>query len=117
LARSKKKATAVAASDTVTFKKSDLVKKVKSFLDEHDACEGDWLNKVKVEFLGQKEANVRVEVKISATVDLEMAFEGKAPSKAEVTERIRSMMDGGDFCGFDDVDEDDFEVTKVSVED
>ena len=105
---------AVAAGDTVTFKKADLVKKLKTFLENENACDGDWLNKVKVEFLGQKPCNVLVTVKIPATYRMEIACEGALPSKEEVAEAIRSEMDEGNFECFD-YDESDFEVEKVEA--
>ena len=101
------------AEDTVTFKKSDLVKKIKSFLEEHDACEGDWLNKARVTFLGEKNLNICVEATIPVSLTLEMASDG-LPSKEEVAERIREQIESGDFGGWDDMDEETFTVTNVT---
>lgn len=104
--------TKAAVGDTVTFKKSELVKKLKTFLEEEGACDGDWLNKVKVEFLGQKPCNVVVHVKVPATYSMEIACEGALPSKEEVAEAIRNEMDEGNFDCFD-TDDSDFEVEKI----
>ncbi len=101
-------------SDTVTFKKDELVKKIKNFLDVHGACDGDWLNKARVEFLGQQEQTVTVEVMIPATLEITLATDG-TPTKEEVASHIREQMDAGEFCGFevDDCDQ-EFEVKKVT---
>lgn len=102
-----------AANDTVTFTKDELISKVKAFLEAEGACDGDWLNKVKAQFLGLKECTIEVEVKIPATVQLQMACDG-VPSKAEINEFIQAQMNEGDWCGFDDIDEDNYEIVKVT---
>ena len=99
-----------AVSNTVTFEKSILVQKLKTLLENEGACEGDWLNKVRVQFLGQKAGNYRITLKVAASCQLEMAADG-VPSKEEVAEFIRSEMEEGNLDL--DVDDSDFEVEKV----
>lgn len=109
MARTKKKA----VKDTVTFTKDELVKKVKAFLEKENACNGDWLNKIRIEFLGQKTRNVVVDVMIPATYQLEVASDG-LPTKEEVAEEINRQLDDGDFDGFG-FDESNFEVKKITT--
>ena len=111
---SRTKKVAATAGDTVTFKKTELVSKLKEFLENEGACDGDWLNKVKVEFLGLKEASLKVTVKVPSTYYLSMACDG-VPSKEEVAEFLRNEMDEGNFDGWD-MDDSEFEVEKVELQ-
>lgn len=77
-----KKAVAAKASDTITFKKSELIKKLKYFLENENACDGDWLHKVKTQFLGQKSSDIVVTLSVPATICLNMCFDEDLPTKA-----------------------------------
>lgn len=108
--RSKK---VVDPKNTVTFTKDELIKKVKQFLDDEGACDGDWLNKVKVSFLGQTTKAVDVEAWVKVTYHMDIATDS-VPTIEEVTAAIQHDLDEGDFGGWD-VDEGDFKVEKVTV--
>jgi hypothetical protein len=106
-----KKVAATPASDTVTFTKKELIKKLKTFLQEEDACDGDWLNKVKVKFLGQKFGNVLITLRVPATCEVEMACDGGLPSLEDAADFVREELEQGNLDL--DFDEDKFEVVKV----
>lgn len=108
-----KKAVKAANKDTVTFTKAELVEKVKNFLEAEGACEGDWLNKVRVAFLGQKTHSVHVTLRMAASCDLEIACDG-IPSDQEVTDAIRKQIDEDGTFNFD-IHDDDFIVENVEI--
>lgn len=108
MASRKKKVAAVKSDDTVTFKKSELVKKLKVFLEDEDACDGDWVNKVRVKFLGEQMKKVKATLQYETVVELELASSG-LPSAEEVAKQIRADLDEGNF----DVDIDNWSMFKV----
>jgi hypothetical protein len=109
----KKKVKAVAAStDTVTFKKSALIEKLKVFLENEDACDKDWVNKVRVEFLGEKLKTVRVRLRLETEVELEMTTNGMPTfeeAKAKVVDELEE-----DNLSFDFDQYSDFEVVEIT---
>lgn len=111
MSRSKK---AIAAkSDTITFKKSELVAKLEKFLDDEGACSGDWVNKVKVKLLGMEETSFDVEINVPITVSLSLPVDG-VPTNDEITAYIRGEVDKGEWCEFDYLDpNENFEVKSV----
>lgn len=98
--------------DTVTFTKSELISKIEEFLEDNHACNGDWLKKAKIAFLGHKEASYDVVVKVNATYTVSVASDGKKPSLSQVADAILEEQDSGDFTGFE-VDDSKFEVVDV----
>ncbi len=108
-----KKKTAAKSNDTITFKKSELLEKLKIFLKNEDACDGDWLNKVRVEFLGEKVNLVKVCLQYETEVELEMASSG-TPTVSEVTAKIQEKLYDGDL-NVEIPDWGEFKVVKVKV--
>ncbi len=107
------------AEETITFKKGDLIKKLTTFLERNNACDRDWVNKVRVEFLGEQLVEVTADVDVKRTYAIKMACKG-TPTKEEVAAAIFREMEESKFTGWegeDDYDENqEFTVTKVSVE-
>ena len=103
-----------AARDTITFKKTELINKIKDFLDENDACDGDWLKKAKVYFLGEKESSVFAEVLVKATCRLNVLAD-EPLTRQNIRDAINKQMEDGEFSGFD-YDDEDFVVEKISIE-
>lgn len=111
MARSKK---AVAAkSDTITFKKSELIAKLEKFLDDEGACNGNWVNKVKVQLLGMEQVTFDVEVSIPVTFTLDLPADN-IPTVDEITAYIKGEVDKGEWAAFDCLDPNyDFVVKSV----
>jgi len=112
MARSKKKV--VVDSDTITFKKTELLEKLKVFLERHDACSNDWINKVGVEFLGLKEQRYEVEFMVPCRATILMAT-SRMPTNEEVHAFVLSKVEDGDWEGFD-IDNNNFEVKSVKLD-
>lgn len=110
MSRSKKK---VVDAETVTFKKTELLEKLKDFLERHDACNNDWLNKVGVEFLGLKEQRYEVEFMIPCRATILMAT-SRIPTNEEVHAFVLSKVEDG-VWGFD-IDDNNFEVKSVKLD-
>lgn len=109
MSRSKK---AVAAkSDTITFKKSELVAKLEQFLEDEGACSGDWVNKVKVKLLGMEQTTFDVEIFVPMTITLDLPAEG-VPTNEEITAYIRGEVDKGEWTEFDYMDANEEFVVK-----
>jgi hypothetical protein len=104
--RTKKKA----KSDSVTFKKSELVSKLKDFLESEGACDGDWVNKIRVEFLGEKPATIVVDLQYQASVEIEMVTDD-TPSEEEIKDRILNDLSDGMLDI--DVDYEDFKIVSI----
>lgn len=112
--RSKKKA--VESNDTVTFKKSELLNKLKTFLEDEGACDGDWLNKVRVNFLGEKAKSISVTLSVPAAYSFDMTTDDVL-TKEKITEYLRSMADTEiDYSCFE-YDLSELEVTDFDAED
>lgn len=111
MSRSKK---AVAAkSDTITFKKSELIQKLEKFLDDEGACSGDWVNKVKVQLLGMEQTTFDIEVSIPVTFTLDLPVDG-VPTTDDITAYIKDEVDKGEWAEFDCLDPNyDFVVKSV----
>lgn len=101
MSRSKKKA--AASSDTITFKKTELLAKIKTFLEEENACNGDWLNKVKVQLLGMEESNFEVKFSVPITLTLSFPSEG-TPTKEEIAAHVNEQIELGEYHEFDNMD-------------
>lgn len=107
-----KKAVAAKASDTITFKKSELIKKLKYFLENENACDGDWLHKVKTQFLGQKSSDIVVTLSVPATICLNMCFDEDLRTKAAVEEELNRICHEGEF-DLDYGNGSEYEVIKI----
>jgi hypothetical protein len=108
--RTKKKEAVV--SESVTFKKEELVKKLEKFLEENNACNGDWLNKARIAFLGEKTVSVGVDALVPAFVEVEFTCDGP-PTKERVAEALLRQLKSGEV-GFDFADL-EFKVEKFKV--
>lgn len=107
-----KKAVA-AKSDTITFKKSELIQKLEKFLDDEGACSGDWVNKVKVQLLGMEESSFEVEISIPFKVTIDLPSDS-VPTNDEITAYIRGEVDKGEWYEFDNIEvNEDFVVKSV----
>jgi hypothetical protein len=112
MSRSKKKVAAT-SSDTITFKKSELIQKLEKFLDDEGACSGDWVNKVKVQLLGMEQTTFDVEVSIPITFTLDLPVDG-VPTNDEITAYIKGEVDKGEWTEFDYLEaNEDFVVKSV----
>lgn len=86
---------AAAKSDTITMSKKELVEKVKDFLDRNNACDGDWLNKVRTEILGEKLQLVEVKLHVPVEITLEMVNDGL--TKETIANHIANAISDGDI--------------------
>ena len=109
--RTKKKAEKQ-SNDTITFKKSELLKKLKTFLEEEGACEGDWANKVRVQFLGETIKNIKVRLQYETEIEMEMPADG-LPSHEDVAQQIRMDLDDG--VADIEIEYSDFKVLDVKA--
>lgn len=98
------------ADDMLVIKKSELVKKLKTFLEEENACNGDWVNKVRVKLLGEEMKTFDVKLRFETTITMDIPSSG-IPSQEEVCQLIEQQLADGDLDF--DIDYEDFEIMDI----
>jgi hypothetical protein len=96
MARKKK----TSGNNTITFDRDELIDAVRQFLEENDACDGDWLNKFQEKFLGRTTKKVRVYAKLRGYCELEVTSDHSQPTIADITSAIANMKVADAFDGW-----------------
>lgn len=98
--KSVKSALDKAPEKTITFTVAELEKKIQTFLEENDACDKEWLNKAKREFLGQKTFTVDLEVRVKAGYSVTVTADNKEDAVVKASVEIKKLQEDGDFEGW-----------------